>query len=148
MKIIFVCTGNTCRSPMAESFAYYYNDKYGLDIKSLSRGLMARDGSSPNKNAVIAMKSYDLDINDHRSNSLKQYEIDEDTLILAMTKHHIDYIKQTFLVEENQLFLLKGFAGEEEEITDPFGMSQEIYNSCAKEIKVSVKNVFKKLTNL
>lgn len=148
MKVIFVCTGNTCRSPMAEGFAKDLINKYHSDIEAISRGVMVRDGGRANENAVTAMDSFGLEIRDHEAKGLKQYDIDDETIILALTQNHVTYIKQNFLVEDDQIYTLKGFAGPEGDISDPFGMSQEIYNACAKEIKEAVKASIEKMLNI
>jgi protein-tyrosine-phosphatase len=60
----------------------------------------------------------------------------------------VDFIKENYMVEDNQIFTLKGFAGDEGDISDPFGMSQSIYNHCADEIKEAVKASIQKMLNI
>jgi protein-tyrosine-phosphatase len=148
MKVIFVCTGNTCRSPMAEGFANFYNNRYHSEMELCSRGVMVREGSRVHANAVIAMENFSNDISDHRAKVLKQFDITEDTLVLAMTENHVSFIKENYLIEDHQLFSLKAYAGEVGDISDPFGMSQNIYNACAAEIKDAVKASIKKMLNI
>lgn len=147
MKICFVCTGNTCRSPMAEGFMRYYLEKYKLEIEIMSRGIMVNEASPANLQAIEAMTIYDNDISTHRAKRLKQDEIDDDMIILVMTDSHLEYIKKHYIVKENQLYTLAGFVGEHEDIVDPFGMDQPNYNQCAEDIKGYVKKVAQKLNS-
>jgi len=130
---------------MAEGFAKYYNIKYHGNLEIFSRGLMAREGASANKNAIKSMQMYNNDISDHLSHSLKQYEIDDDTLLLAMTKQHVDYINQTFLVDKEKVFTVNGYIGKDIDIDDPFGLPQSEYDACSVTIETAVKEIIKKI---
>jgi len=130
---------------MAEGFAKHYNFKYHGNLEIISRGLMAREDASANMNAIKSMELYDIDISDHQSHGLKQYEISHDTLLLTMTQHHADYIKQTFLVEEEQVFTLNSYIGEDIDIDDPFGMDQSVYDACSVAIKTVVEKIIKEI---
>lgn len=145
MKVLFVCTGNTCRSPMAEGFMRYFNERFSLKVETGSRGIMVRDEAPAADYAIEAMANNDISITNHKAKRLKQHEIDDDTLLLTMTDNHKQYIKQNYITGKDQLFTLAEYAGEIEDISDPFGMPQSVYNECANTIKSYVDIVAKKM---
>ena len=84
-QIIFVCTGNTCRSPMAESL--YISMEFGKDIKASSRGLVVLFPEPLNPKAETVLKTHGLELNNHTAKQLKDNEINETTLVLTMTQN-------------------------------------------------------------
>ena len=87
--IVFVCTGNTCRSPMAEGIFRVLAEKYGLtDVTCTSCGTCAYTGLPANPYAVSAASAYGADISTHRSRALTQYLLEEGDLFVCMTQHH------------------------------------------------------------
>ncbi len=141
-EIIFVCTGNTCRSPMAEGF---FNSLPNKGYWGTSAGIFAQNGQKPSENAVSAMKDMGIDIKSHLSKGLTPEAIERAELILTMTKSH----KNALLGIDNSLsgkvMTLSEFSGEDGEIPDPFGGDLDTYRSCAKEIKRLVKKAYDKL---
>ncbi len=117
MKILFVCTGNTCRSPMAEG----YLKSLGIDCES--RGLSA-DGLPASKNAVTAMKEIGIDISLHLSKQLTQNDINRFDKIICLAKSHYDYLSSLGIECE---ILGEG-------INDPYGCDLNIYKNCRDEI--------------
>lgn len=117
MKILFICTGNTCRSPMAEG----YMKSMGFDCES--RGLAA-DGSKVSNNSAEAMKEIDIDITDHISKQLTKSDIDNFDTIICMSKNHFDYLTSLGIKCE---VLGDG-------ISDPFGGDIDVYRNCRDEI--------------
>ncbi len=137
-KIIFVCTGNTCRSPMAEAMG----KKYLKDTcQIISRGLSVSYPQGPNEKSVIAMDMEGIDIRDHIAHHFVPSEVDEDTVILGMTGSHTDYLKTFYPNLKDQVYTLLEYVGMSGEVADPFGQSQEIYNRCAKLIKKAILKI-------
>jgi len=134
MNIIFVCTGNTCRSPMAEGFMNKIVSDRLLDVLALSRGLMVIPGSKVSPNSVDAMKEYNIDISNHVPKGITQSEIQNADLILTMTSSHCDALKSAFSSYSSKIFSLGSYVGMGD-IPDPYGADIDEYKKCAAKIK-------------
>ncbi|PTG92493.1 low molecular weight phosphatase family protein [Staphylococcus chromogenes] len=120
MRIIFVCTGNTCRSPMAESIAKRLLPTHQIE----SRGLMASEGASPSAHTEEVLK-----IHDYPEPSLAKQFQKEDMkadLILTMTSEHKCWIDHYF-GQQSHVYTLKDYLDSASDIPDPFGSSYEMY---------------------
>ncbi len=141
-KVLFVCTGNTCRSPMAEGIFNKICEDKGIDAKATSAGIFA-DGSGASYNTVSVMKELSVDIEGRCSRQISRDDINNADLVLTMTASHKDILKNFFGAKEN-IFTLSEFAGEMGEVSDPFGCDEETYRKCRDEIyKLVLKAVDK-----
>lgn len=139
MKVIFVCTGNTCRSPLAEGLFKEKLQKLNIEgVEVSSAGLAAYAGDEVSANSVNAALNYGVDISAHRARPLSPYELD-DSLIFCLGASH--YSALAPYVDKDRLFLLgKG-------ISDPYGGTQEVYDRCAEEINQALDKVMKTVIN-
>ena len=88
MKILFVCTGNTCRSPMAETVTKAVFKNKGIDADVESRGMYAQEGEPASEYAKLAMANYGLSLDEHTAKNITADDIKSADLILTMTQSH------------------------------------------------------------
>lgn len=136
--ILIVCTGNTCRSPMAEGALRVLLEKErpGKFVVK-SAGTSAVVGASATDYSIEAAKIWDADISDHESQQLTQELVDEADLILTMTPKHLSIVRDLITDSQEKSFLLKKFPDsdpEGESVDDPIGQSLDRYNETFLEI--------------
>ncbi|MGO1468527.1 MAG: low molecular weight protein arginine phosphatase [Tissierella sp.] len=143
MNILFVCTGNTCRSPMAEGILKKITIEKDLDVDSRSAGIFASGGSSANENAILAMQDIGIDIEHHVSKNISDELIDSSDLILTMTMGHKDLLIERYPKKRYKIFLLNEYAfGQEKDIKDPYGRDKLEYDKSRDEILKAVEKIY------
>ncbi|MDE6838242.1 MAG: low molecular weight protein arginine phosphatase [Acutalibacter sp.] len=127
MKILFVCTGNTCRSPMAEGLFRSMLAREGReDIFAGSAGLSAAEGQPPSENAVLACREVGVDISGHRARRVSRGFLQAWDLFVPMTPTHA-YILEQAGVPVEKIYLPAS-------IEDPFGGSLSVYRQCRDQL--------------
>src|SRR6266581_5721663 len=144
--ILFVCTGNICRSPMAEGL-FRHVVKGRNDFRVLSAGVGAVDGLPPSEHAVRALRELGIDISRQRSRMLTADLVQQADYIFGMTHSHVDAITLLYPQASEKTFLLREFDETldtyENDISDPIGGSYEIYRSCRDQIEQGIVALLK-----
>ena len=143
MNILFVCSGNTCRSAMAAAIMDKIVQERDLNIRIESAGVFAYDGESASENAVEALKKYDIDLSYHRSKSVTEDLINQCDLILTMTAAHKQALAPFAL---DKVFTLCEYVGAAGDISDPYGGGLETYEKTAEELYELLKRLADKLS--
>lgn len=144
-KLIFVCTGNTCRSPMAE--AIYKNLDKVSEMKIISRGLVVLFSEPLNPKAEIVLKKHDLELGNHVAKGLKASDMDENTLVLTMTASQKKKVMELY-PELKDIYTIKEFAGEIGDVVDPYGGTLMDYEECYIELGRLVKKTVYKINDM
>ena len=133
--VALVCTGNTCRSPMAEAILKTLLRKAGGGLESVvvvSAGVAAGEGSMASHQAIEVMDARGIDISDHLSRPLNEAIVDQADIILTMTRGHRAAIIAAWPDRADQVQTLRRDGGD---IADPVGSSLEIYQHCADQLE-------------
>ncbi|MBQ3970526.1 MAG: low molecular weight phosphatase family protein [Clostridia bacterium] len=129
IKIVFVCTGNTCRSPMAQALFEKIADEKGLDAECRSCGLAACSGSPASDNSAAVLKEWGIDISYFRSSSILSLMpvLDEFDLFVPMTLNHANALLNMG-IDKKKIYLFKS------DVSDPFGGDINTYRKTRDEL--------------
>ncbi|KOF57209.1 MULTISPECIES: low molecular weight protein arginine phosphatase [Clostridium] len=144
MKILFVCSGNTCRSCMAEAI---FNSICDIDdVEALSAGLSVFPGSKTSLNcSLIVNESLNLDISNRKAVQLNPFIIEQVDLVLTMTGYIRDVLRDTNSTHANKIYSLGEYIGSNFDISDPYGGSIDIYRKTFTELKSDLEVLLEKL---
>ncbi len=146
-KILVVCTGNACRSPMAEGFL-----KKDLKVEDgfeiASAGIFATDGLAPTPDAVHVMNEQGIDISAYSSTAFSSLLAKAADLVLVMSEEHKNFVIKAVPGIDKKVFLYKEFAGadgEDKNIIDPIGQPVIVYRSVRDEIQNLTQEIIKRI---
>jgi protein-tyrosine-phosphatase len=141
-RVLLVCTGNICRSPLAEALLRREAAARNLDVEASSAGTGAWDGAPASEGAYLVGLEHELDLSAHRARMLTRDLIKQADLILTMSRHHRARIQE--LDAGARVHLLGEYAGrsgEDAEVADPFGADLETYRQTFAQLDELVRVV-------
>lgn len=147
-KILFICSGNQCRSPMAEALLKNM-DKKGHWLKSprtsvTSAGTLDKGQIPATDEAIQVMREKGLDISQHRTRHIDRDIVDTADIILVMGDMHRRYILEHFPDAKHKVHLLTEFVGEAGDVLDPIRCPVETYRQCAEQITSLIDKLLKR----
>lgn len=145
--VLFVCTGNVCRSPMAAAF---FNDHArrageGGQFEARSVGTWANDMQPASGYAINVMAHRGLDLSAHRARTIKGQDLAGAHVILVMTRNHQQALAAEFPQYRGKLHLLSETKGLGFDIGDPYGGSLSDYQNCAEEIQDFIETGYEQI---
>ena len=153
-KVIFVCSGNICRSPMGEALLKHAiaatpKDDPVRNLEICSAGTSTADGIMPSAHSIKALEKVGIDISSYRSTALTQKLIDEAFAVFAMDFSHIDVMKSAFDNLPKRLFRVLDMADNtnRRDVPDPYGGDLPEYLEVRDDIASSISGILKYLQN-
>lgn len=140
MNILFVCTGNTCRSPMAKILLEKMADERGTYVNVKSRGIMANPEDGISRGTYAVLLDEGIDSSFHRAKTLEEADLEEADLVFTMTNSQAISLKARFEAQAHKIQALG-----KEDLVDPFGGNLAIYQKTKEDLKILLGDLLDKI---
>lgn len=150
MDILFVCTGNTCRSPMAEAyFKSLCQKSKNNSFHVHSAGTFAAIGCPASENSTKVMKKHNIDLSKHQSSMVTIEKLEKSDSVVCMTESHRQQLLAFAPQISNKLSLILDHLSTNPggNVADPVGGDLQLYNKCFEEMKPALDNLFLDLSS-
>lgn len=151
MKIMFICTGNICRSAMADwLMKKKLEEKNMQNVEVCSSGIFAMKDDISTDEAIEVMEEYGVNLKQHRATPTQKSNIEQMDLVLCMTLSHKQTLINSYPNMKEKIYTLKEYVGMSEngiDIKDPWGYGLATYRFCTAEIDTALDKLIEKIQN-
>jgi len=142
-KVLFVCSGNTCRSPMAEGYLNFRLKKDGSDKEwtAISGGLHTMSGLPAHPQSKECAEADHIDLSAHRSQPITENLVNDSSLIFTMTSEHKRELLEHFPEAQLKVYSFKELPSIKRDIPDPIGLGTDVYHHVYEDIKKGVDEI-------
>ena len=146
LHVLFVCTGNTCRSPMAEHIFNHLAKEKRLPFIATSAGIAALEGAPAAPNTSKALEKLGITLVHHQARNITEEMIENAHWIITMTEAQRQNLLKRFPRHADKVVLLGALCDDPREVDDPFGGSLPTYERCARQLQDMIAEALPKLT--
>jgi protein-tyrosine-phosphatase len=148
-KILFVCTANICRSPMAEAllkdFVKKDGETSGSTVEVRSAGISNTSGADASDQALFVMREKGIDISRHKSRGINRETVEWADLVLCMEAEQLNSLRRSYPEAWNKIHLLAEYCGRGGDIVDPSGKATAAFEACATQLEQLVVALVEKI---